>query len=511
MSDLPNRLPPFNLDAEHAVLGAILLEGARALPAVAAQLGPADFYTEANRALFGTMLDVGARADAAVDVVTLQEELRRTGLLETVGGPAYLGFLLERASILANVPAYVRIVREHAILRETIQDATALVARAFDAKDDAWTVLEETRARLERLAARALPAPAESLFPVRSFTALLAAELPSPEFHLQDRIPTKGITFVVGDSEAYKSWFTTYFGLCKAAGRPMFDQLAVRQGPVLLISEENGEVEDKRRMELLARGMGFAGELPFYIASEVNFSFDDPARYAALRAFVAAHAIELLLVDSFIRVHRRKEADAGEMNALYMDRMKPLIKAGVDLVLLHHKRKLPAGLHGAQVAQATSDNDDIRGSGDLRAAAHAVLFLKTQSKTAAVVRQNKARGFKKPEPFVFSLTDLDGGGVLLKHEGKPEEALDRSAGCRAAILEYAGEHRPGFFRQDVITALKGQFSRRVIQPVLKALSKDGYPLKEDELQRGRTKQKFYVLVSADPDPPEPGDDDDVPF
>jgi replicative DNA helicase len=49
--ELPSRIPPHNLDAERAVLGAILIEGREALPRVVEVLRPSDFYTEAHRAI----------------------------------------------------------------------------------------------------------------------------------------------------------------------------------------------------------------------------------------------------------------------------------------------------------------------------------------------------------------------------------------------------------------------------------------------------------------------------
>lgn len=504
------RIPPHNLDAEQAVLGIVLMEGAGVLPRIAGLLEANDFYPDAHRLIFETMLTMGA-AGQPVDLVTLTEQLRLEGTLAAAGGPALLAFLMERATVSVHLSTYIQIVRAHAIRRSLIQESERRLAEAYEAQVPAADLLEATRTTLEQLAKRAVAG--EQIFPVRSLAELRAAALPAPQYHLEGWILTKGVSFIVGDSGAFKSWFAKYLGLCKAAGRPMFDRLAVRQGPVLYISEENGEVEDRRRCDLLCRAFNFPNGIPFYIASETSFAFDDPARYQALRAFLEDKGIELVIGDSFIRLHRREEKDAGAMNALYMDRMKPLVHAGVDLLLLHHKRKLPAGLHGATGAQGGSDNDEIRGSGDLRAAAHSVLFLKTQSKTHVVVRHNKVRGAKTQDPYVFSLTDLDTGGIRLAWEGKPEDTLDRSAACKTAVLEYAGEHPAGFFRQDVIDALKGKFSKKVIQPVLKALSKDAYPLKEDELQQGRTKKKFYVLVSADPDPSEDGNGatDDVPF
>src|SRR4026208_926550 len=99
--DVPSRIPPHNLDAERAVLGAILLEGREALPRVVELLRPSDFYTEAHRAIYHAMLGLFDRGEP-VDLLTLQEELRRTDQLSLVGGPAALALLVEQGSGAAH-------------------------------------------------------------------------------------------------------------------------------------------------------------------------------------------------------------------------------------------------------------------------------------------------------------------------------------------------------------------------------------------------------------------------
>src|SRR5207237_9334036 len=83
--EVPSRIPPHNLDAERAVLGAVLLEGRDALPRLIEILRHTDFYTEAHRAMFGTMQILFDRGEP-VDVITLGQDLRRAGQLAFVGG-----------------------------------------------------------------------------------------------------------------------------------------------------------------------------------------------------------------------------------------------------------------------------------------------------------------------------------------------------------------------------------------------------------------------------------------
>src|SRR5213594_2813572 len=153
--EVPTRIPPHNLDAERAVLGAVLLEGRDALPRVVEVLRPSDLYTEAHRAIYQAMLTLFDRG-APVDSLTLSEELRRTDQLQFVGGPAAIALLMEEASIAAHLGSYTAIVRDMAVLRELIQTSTHIITQAFDAKEDVQTLVDDAERRIFSLAERRL-------------------------------------------------------------------------------------------------------------------------------------------------------------------------------------------------------------------------------------------------------------------------------------------------------------------------------------------------------------------
>jgi replicative DNA helicase len=153
--ELPSRIPPHNLDAERAVLGAVLLEGREALPRVVEVLKPSDFYTEAHRAIYHSMLNLFDRGEP-VDLLTLQEELRRTDQLPLVGGPAALALLVEQGSVAAYLNSYAAIVRDMAVLRELIQASTHIIGQAFDAKEDVQALVDDAERRIFSLAERRL-------------------------------------------------------------------------------------------------------------------------------------------------------------------------------------------------------------------------------------------------------------------------------------------------------------------------------------------------------------------
>ncbi len=153
--EVPARIPPHNLDAERAVLGAVLLEGRETLPRVIEVLRPSDFYTEAHRFMYEAMLRLFDRGEP-VDVLTLTEELRRSDQLEFVGGPAALALLVEQASIAAHLHSYAQIVRDMAMLRELIQTSTQIITQAFDAKEDVQALVDDAERRIFSLAERRL-------------------------------------------------------------------------------------------------------------------------------------------------------------------------------------------------------------------------------------------------------------------------------------------------------------------------------------------------------------------
>jgi replicative DNA helicase len=153
--DFPARIPPHNLDAERAVLGAVLLEGREALPRVIEILRPTDFYTEAHRVVFVTMQTLFDHGEP-VDLITLSEELRRQGQLDFVGGPAALALLVEQASIASHLISYSNIVRDMAVLRELIQTSSQLMTQAFEAKEDVQVLVDDAERRIFSLAERRL-------------------------------------------------------------------------------------------------------------------------------------------------------------------------------------------------------------------------------------------------------------------------------------------------------------------------------------------------------------------
>ncbi|HMK55095.1 MAG TPA: replicative DNA helicase [Dissulfurispiraceae bacterium] len=128
------KLPPQNIEAEQAVLGAIILDN-EALPKSLEILAQDDFYRESHRRLYRAILDLFEKNDP-IDIVTVSDYLRKSGDIDIVGGVAYLSTLVDSVPTSANIRYHARIVREKALLRHLIRTATNITARVYEDSSD---------------------------------------------------------------------------------------------------------------------------------------------------------------------------------------------------------------------------------------------------------------------------------------------------------------------------------------------------------------------------------------
>jgi replicative DNA helicase len=142
----PERTLPHNLEAERSVLGAILVHN-DAFNLAAQIVDSGDFYREAHRRIFDRMIALSERREA-IDFVTLKEELSRGGHLDDVGGPAYVASLADGVPRATNVEYYARIVKEKATLRGLIDTAGRILSSAYEAEQDADTILDQAESAI---------------------------------------------------------------------------------------------------------------------------------------------------------------------------------------------------------------------------------------------------------------------------------------------------------------------------------------------------------------------------
>jgi len=140
---------PASVDAERAILGAVLLDNF-AFNQAAEWLRAEDFSLDAHRRIYSRMCEL-SEASKQIDTITLCEELARRREVEAVGGVAYLSSLTDGLPRRPNIEHYVKIVRDKALLRGLIHTANTAIARAAEQADPAEEILDAAESAIFRL------------------------------------------------------------------------------------------------------------------------------------------------------------------------------------------------------------------------------------------------------------------------------------------------------------------------------------------------------------------------
>jgi replicative DNA helicase len=147
-----DRLPPQNLEAEQSALGSMLLDK-EAIAKVVEILVAEDFYREAHRIIFDTVVTLFNRGEPA-DLITVTEVLRQRNALEQVGGASYISTLANTVPTSANAEHYAKIVRNKSILRSLVAAGTQIVSIGYEGSSEVEESLDQAEQLIFRIAQR---------------------------------------------------------------------------------------------------------------------------------------------------------------------------------------------------------------------------------------------------------------------------------------------------------------------------------------------------------------------
>lgn len=139
-------IPPQNLEAEASLLGAILID-ADAIVRIADTVSAADFYDERHRHIYESVQKLYEK-HSPIDVLTLSNKLKEDGLLDTVGGAAYLTDLTNYVPTAAHVEHYGEIVAQKAIRRRLIKASQDMVGMGYDETQGVNDLIEQAETEL---------------------------------------------------------------------------------------------------------------------------------------------------------------------------------------------------------------------------------------------------------------------------------------------------------------------------------------------------------------------------
>jgi replicative DNA helicase len=140
---------PHNLEAERAIIGAILLEPTYLFQASESVI-PEDFYLEANRKIFSALVDM-QQGDVGIDLVTVKNELQKRGQLEASGGAGYLANLTDGLPRAMNIPHYAKIVKDASVRRSLIQLASQTMESGYQDDESNKEIIDRLQMALLKI------------------------------------------------------------------------------------------------------------------------------------------------------------------------------------------------------------------------------------------------------------------------------------------------------------------------------------------------------------------------
>ncbi|UHA75391.1 replicative DNA helicase [Paenibacillus sp. 481] len=153
MNDLfADRIPPQNMEAEQAVLGAILLQSEAMITAME-RVQSVDFYNPAHQMIYEAMIELGEE-NQPIDLVTLTAKLQDKKQLEDIGGVSYLTKLANAVPTAANVDYYAEIIEEKSMMRRLINTATQIVSEGYAGGEDVAGMLSDAERRILEISNR---------------------------------------------------------------------------------------------------------------------------------------------------------------------------------------------------------------------------------------------------------------------------------------------------------------------------------------------------------------------
>lgn len=332
------KLPPQNIEAEQAVLGAMLLNE-RVIPEVLEIIDESYFYKEAHKCIFSGIVELFHNRKN-IDIVTVSENLQKKGKLQDIGGIFYLTQLVENVPSVTNVTSYARIIKEKGILRALIASSFSILNMCYGAGEEVSSILDKAERLIFEISDRRIEGGYVHIKEIIKSSIELIDNLYQRKSHVTG-IPTGFLDFDVKTSGLHSG------DLIVVAGRPSMgksafvasiaEHVAVEENiPVGFFSLEMSKEQLVQRLlcsyakvdahkvrtgflspqdwPLLTSSAGKLSEAPLYIDDSPALNIFELR--AKARRMKSHHQIQLVIVDylQLIRGIRRIEGRQQEIS-----------------------------------------------------------------------------------------------------------------------------------------------------------------------------------------------------
>ncbi len=388
------KLPPQNIEAEQSLLGSLLIDK-DAIVRISELVKVSDFYrSEQHGEIYAAIQQLFDRREP-IDLVTITEELKKNGTYDKIGGSAYLTTLINIVPTAAHVEQYAKIIKEHAVRRSLISQATQLVERSYDEGVPVENLLENAEAGIFAISQNNVT---RDFLPIRevlteSFDRLdelqkssgklrgvptgfkdldskLAGMQNSNLIILASR-PGQGKTSMalnIAQFVAVNAKLPVGMFSLEMSQEELVDRLLVAQADIEAWKFKTGRL-DERDFDKLSLAMGELAEAPIFIDDTPGITISEMRTKA--RRLQVEHGLKFLIVDYLQLMHGRN----------LENRVQEVSEISQSLKNLARELKIPV-LAISQLSRAVEQRGtrkpqlaDLRESGAIEQDADVVMFI----------------------------------------------------------------------------------------------------------------------------------------
>lgn len=319
MADQPTNIPPQNTEAESSLLGAILIDS-DAIVKVADIVRPQDFYDERHAHIYEAALKLYEK-HSPIDVLTLSDQLKNTGMLDIIGGAGYLTELTNFVPTAAHADRYAEIISQKSMRRRLIKASKAITDMGHDESKSLQELIEDAETKLFEVSERQVTQDISSLESILSSSFdrldelhkdkgklrgiptgykdldnILAGLQPSDLFVLAAR-PSMGKTAFVlnlAHNVATRSELPVLFFSLEMSKEQLVDRLLSAEAGVNAWNLRTGNLSDSD-FEKIGQAMGTLSEAPIYFDDSATMTVSDMRTKARREAH--QHPLGLIVVD----------------------------------------------------------------------------------------------------------------------------------------------------------------------------------------------------------------------
>lgn len=416
---------PNAIDSERAVLGAMLVDE-KHLAAVEENSQVEDFSLSAHREIVRTSLAMRVQKKA-VDLVTLKEELERTGKLDSIGGAAYLADLLIGIPDRPSIETYLWNIRDAARAR-ALHCAASLAGAAIEQGEAVDQVLGRLQEQQESLT----PAHAHKQQLFLSAPKFVAQAPQNINWLVEGVIERGANGFIAAPPKGRKSWATIDLAISLALGCDWLGFRVPEPVKVALVSREDNPSLTAWRIRKVFAGKSCqtsAGliELNLHVNSRqqsAELMLDNPEQMAHLMAELRAIRPCFAIFDVFNILHAANENDNQEMRAVLRQLSLIQSKIGCGIGVVHHYNKSDQG----------SMTQRLRGSSAIAGWAEWLIGISMADEETRTRRMDfELKAAEPPEPIHFR---IDSSPEVSRMEKVPFDSQHRGTreGSAAARL-----------------------------------------------------------------------------